>query len=91
MKCILVTTEHRGVFIGHATEDDIVASETTRRVRLTGAKMAIRFGTSRGVAELAATGPTKTTKVGAAADVLLHNVTAIFSVTPEAEAAWAAA
>ena len=88
MKFILVTTQHRGVFAGLATEEAVNASSETRRIKLAGAKMAIRFGCTRGVMELAHTGPTVNSRIGAPADVELHNVTAIFACTEAATAAW---
>ncbi len=88
MQFVLVCTQHRGVFAGHASPEDLAEQSSTRRLKLAGAKMAIRFGTTRGVAELAATGPTEATKVGAPADVELHNVTAVFKCSEAAAAAW---
>ena len=79
---VLICTEYRGVFFGYATD----TSETT--VQLTGAKMAIYWGTTKGVMELAHTGPTSKSKIGAPADVMLRGVTSVFEVTKEAESAW---
>lgn len=85
---VIVTTEHRGVFAGYATAEALEGQETSRRIKLRGAKMAIRFGCDRGVLQLAATGPTANSKIGAASDVMLHNVTAVFTVSEAARAAW---
>jgi hypothetical protein len=51
--------------------------------------MAIYWGTTRGVMELAATGPTASSKVSAAADIELRDITAVFEVTREAAQRWA--
>ena len=56
---VIVCTEHRGVFFGHAEDT------TGDVIHLTGAKMAIYFGTTRGVMELAQTGPTPKSKISA--------------------------
>ncbi len=79
---VIVCTEHRGVFFGHA-EDTSGCS-----IHLTGAKMAIRFGTTRGVMELAETGPTELSKISAPADIEVRKVTAVFEVTAEAAEKW---
>jgi len=70
------------VFFGYA---DDTSGDT---VKLRDAKMAIRFGTTRGVMELANTGPTKNSKISMPADILLHKVTSVMDVTPAAEEAW---
>lgn len=89
MKAILVTTEYRGVFYGLVDEN---ADLTEKTISLIGARCAIRFGTQHGVAELAATGPTKDSKIGSRADLIaLHGVTAIWSVTDAAREKWEAA
>lgn len=82
---IIVCTEHRGVFFGYAT--DTKGSE----IDLKNARMAIRFGTTRGVMQLAETGPTESSKISARADIEVRKVTAVFEVTAEAAKAWEAA
>ena len=80
---VIVCTEHRGVFFGYAT--DISGDD----VPLKRARMAIYFGTTRGVMELAETGPTSKSKISARADIpRLPKVTAVFDVTPEAVQKW---
>ena len=79
---VIVTTKHRGVFFGYA-------SDTRGEViDLTGAKMAIYWGTMRGLHQLAETGPTSSSKISAPADVQLRDVTAVFEVTPAAAEVW---
>ena len=86
MKQILVTTQHRGVFGGEVEDDQDLNART---MPLRQARMAIRWGTTRGVMELADTGPTKDSFLSAAADIpALHDITAVFVITPEAWAKW---
>lgn len=84
LRPVIVCTEYRGVFFGHAadTSGDVI--------QLMGARMAIRWGTTKGVAELAHTGPTSSSKLGAPADMELRKVTAVIEVTTEAAKAWEA-
>jgi len=82
---VIVTTEHRGVFFGYA--------EDTRgtTIDLKKARMAIRFGTTRGIMELCETGPTSSSKVSARADLEVRKITAVFEVSEAAVKAWEAA
>lgn len=82
---VIVCTEHRGVFFGYA--DDTSGNS----IQLKRARMAIAFGTTRGVMELAETGPTTRSKVSARADLDVRKVTAVFEVTPAAAEKWEAA
>jgi hypothetical protein len=82
---VIVCTEHRGVFFGYASD---TAGET---IHLKRARMAIYFGTTRGVMELAETGPTEKSKISARADIELRKVTAVFEVSCEAAMKWEAA
>ena len=82
---VIVCTEHRGVFFGYA--DDTKGSV----IDLKRARMAIAFGTTRGVMELAETGPTSRSKISARADIEIRKVTAVFEVTPAAAEKWEAA
>ena len=86
MKPVLVTTAHRGVFAGLVDDDHDM---TLRDFPLKSARMAIYWGTTLGVMQLAATGPTEKSRISAEADVpMLHDVTAVFAITPEAWEAW---
>lgn len=85
-KPVIICTEHRGVFYGQAP-DNVSVDDTT--VTLSGARMAIYWGTTRGLFELAHTGPTSKSQISAPADVQLNKVTAVIDVTPEAAEAWA--
>ena len=79
---VIVTTEHRGVFFGYATDT------SGDRIHLKRARMAIYWGTTRGLMELCETGPTAKSRLSARADLEARKVTAVFDVTPEAAKAW---
>ena len=82
---VIVCTSHKGVFFGYAadTSGDVI--------HLKDARMAIRFGTTKGVMQLAETGPTSSSKISARADIEVRGITAVFEVTPAALAEWEAA
>lgn len=88
-KPILVTTAHRGVFAGLVPADTDLGAKT---LALKDARMAIYWGTTKGVMELAETGPTSKSKISAKADIpVLHDVTAVFEISDAAWAKWVAA
>lgn len=82
---VIVCTEYRGVFFGYAedTKGDVI--------NLKRARCAIYWGTTKGFMELAQTGPTENSRIGAPADIELRKVTAVVEVSPKAEAAWSKA
>jgi len=82
---VIVCTEHRGVFFGYATDT------SGNEINLRAARMAIAFGTTRGVMQLAETGPTSSSKISARADIDVRKVTAVFEVTDAAAKEWEAA
>ena len=82
---VIVTTSHRGVFFGFARD---VGGD---QIFLRDAKMAIYFGTSKGLHQLAHTGPTSSSRISAPADVTLRDITAVYRVTEKAKNAWVAA
>jgi len=82
---VLVTTIHRGVFFGYATDT------TGETIKLRAAKMAIYWGTTRGVQELAHSGPTAKSRVSLPSDIEVRGVTMVSEVTPEAAKKWEAA
>ena len=83
---VVVTTVHRGVFCGELPDDQDISAKA---MPLHNARMAIYWGTTRGVMELAETGPTDKSRISARADIpMLHDITAIFAVTPEAWNKW---
>jgi hypothetical protein len=79
---VIVCTEYKGVFFGYASD---TGGDT---IKLRGAKMAIYWGTTRGVMELASTGPTDKSKISAPADIEVRKVTAVFEVEKAAEEKW---
>lgn len=82
---VIVCTEFRGVFFGYAedTSGDVI--------HLKRARMTVSFGTTRGVMELAETGPTTRSKISARADIEVRKVTSIFEVTQSAADKWESA
>ena len=83
---VLVTTKHRGVFAGLIPQgQDLHATS----MPLNAARMAIRWGTTKGLMELCHTGPTGASKISAPADIsMLHDITAVMGITNEAWAKW---
>lgn len=82
---VIVCTEHRGVFFGYSM------NTSGDPINLQKARMAIYWGTTRGIMELAETGPTAKSKISARADIEVRKITAIFEVTEAAAKAWEAA
>lgn len=86
MKPVLITTEYRGVFAGLIPDDQDL---TVRSMPLKSAKMAIYWGTTKGVMQLCESGPTANSKISAVADIsMLHSITGVFTISPEAWAKW---
>lgn len=84
LRPVIVCTEFRGVFFG-------MAEDTTRdTIRLKDARMAIHWGTTKGVMQLAETGLTPASKISAKADIEVRKVTAVFEVSEAAAQAWGA-
>ena len=79
---VIICTEFRGVFFGYANDT------SGDRIFLKRARMAIYWGTTRGIMQLAETGPTTKSKISARADIEIRKVTAVFDVTEKAVAAW---
>ncbi len=83
---VMITTSHRGVFFGYATDTD---GET---IILKRARLCLYWSADcKGFMGLAATGPTKGCRIGPAADITLRNITSVLEVTPVAVTAWEAA
>ena len=85
LRPVIITTEHRGVFFGYAGDT------TGSVIDLQNARMAIRFGTTKGLMQLAETGPTPSSKISARANLQIRKITAVFEVTDKAAQAWEAA
>lgn len=87
MKNVLITTQHRGVFFAQIDENADLTQKTLTNLK--NCRMAIYWGTTKGVMELAHEGPNKNSKIGAPADVdVMHDVTAVFNVTDKAAEKW---
>ncbi len=85
-KPVLITTAHRGVFAGLIPDTQDL---TAQSMPLKSAKMAIYWGTTKGVMQLCETGPTANSKISAKADIpMLHAITGVFDITPAAWAVW---
>lgn len=82
MKNILITTQHRGVFLARANDNaDLTARSLTD---LSDVIMVINWRNEKGVQGIAADGPANC-KLSAITDaVVIHDVTAVFSVTDQA-------
>lgn len=79
---VIVTTKYGGVFFGYARDT------SGKRILLEDARMAIYFGTTQGLFELADTGLTKESRPSAPATIELRGITAVLEVTKEAETKW---
>ena len=82
---VIICTEHKGIFFGYAAD---TSGDT---VTLKRARMAIYWGTTRGVMELAETGPTPKSRISARADIELRKVSAVFEVAAAAVEMWESA
>lgn len=82
-RAVLVTTAHRGVFFGYATE---TGGST---IKLRAARLCVYWSTDlRGFMGLASHGPNSNCKIGPAADIELRDITSVSEVTPEAADRW---
>lgn len=82
-RAVLVTTAHRGVFFGYATKTD---GDT---INLRAARNCIYWSADvKGFLGLAANGPSKSCRVGPAADLELRAITSVSEVTPAAAQKW---
>ncbi len=83
---VLVTTAHRGVFFGYATE---TGGPT---IKLRAARNCLYWPTvNKGFLGLASIGPVSGARVGPAADIELRDITCVAECTSEAAKAWEAA
>jgi len=80
---VLVTTSHKGVFFGYATETDGATIELKR------ARLCVYWSADlRGFMGLASHGPSKSCKIGPACDITLRDITSVTECTPVAVEAW---
>lgn len=83
---VVVTTTHRGVFFGYAGDTD------GEQIVLEKARLCLYWSSDvRGFMGLASTGPSKSCRIGPAANITLRNITAVLEATPEAVKAWESA
>lgn len=84
-QAVVVTTKHRGVFFGYA---DYPAKGD--KIVLEKARMCIYWSADvKGVLGLAATGPSKSCRVGPPVpEITINAVTAIAKASPESISAW---
>lgn len=83
---VLVTTAHKGVFFGYATD---TSGET---IKLRSARCAVYWPAgAKGFLGLASDGPPSGSKIGPAADLELRNITSVAECTEKAMKAWEAA
>lgn len=82
-RAVLVTTAHRGVFFGYATDTE----GTT--IKLRAGRLCVYWTTDlRGFMGLASHGPSKGCKIGPAADIELRDITSVSEVSPAAIERW---
>jgi hypothetical protein len=82
-RAVLVTTSHRGVFFGYATDTN------GESIQLRAARLAVYWTADlRGFMGLASNGPGKGCKIGPPADIELRGITSVTAVTPEAVQKW---
>ncbi|NBW22758.1 MAG: hypothetical protein EBR82_83915 [Caulobacteraceae bacterium] len=82
-RAVLVTTAHRGVFFGYATD---VSGET---IKLKRARNALYWPASnKGFLGLASIGPQEGSRIGPAADIELRNITCVAECSDAAVAVW---
>jgi hypothetical protein len=85
-RAVIVTTSHRGVFFGYATD---TSGDT---IKLKRARNCVYWSSDcKGFMGLASQGPTEACRIGPAADIELRNVTAVLEVTADAAARWESA
>lgn len=82
-RAVVVTTVHKGVFFGYATNTD---GDT---IKLRDSRLAVYWiNDLHGFMGLASHGPRKGCKIGPPCDIELRNITAVLEVSPAAEKAW---
>ena len=82
-RAVLVTTAHRGVFFGYATDTH---GET---IKLRAARLCVYWiADLHGFMGLASHGPRKGCKIGPPVDIELRSITSVTEVSPEAVENW---
>ena len=83
-RAVIVCTDRKSVYFGYTT-DPFVPGGT---MRLRASRQCIRWGTTAGVPQLAATGPTSRSLLGAEVDLTTGGLVVEYSVTPQALEVW---
>lgn len=82
-RAVLVTTAHKGIFFGFATD----TSGST--IKLRAARLCVYWSSDmQGFMGLASKGPTRNCRIGPAADIEVRDITAVVEVSPEAATKW---
>ena len=82
-RAVVVTTQHRGVFFGYASDTEGAI------IKLRAARNCLYWSTDvKGFMGLAATGPTKSCRIGPAVDFELRDITSVIACSPDAVTAW---
>jgi hypothetical protein len=82
-KAVLVTTVHKGVFFGYATDTEGAI------IKLRSARCCVYWPTeNKGFLGLAAEGPKSGARVGPPANIELRDITCVAECTPKAVEAW---
>lgn len=85
-RAVLVTTAHKGVFFGNATD----TSGAT--IKLRAARLCVYWSSDlHGFMGLASHGPNGNCRIGPPADIEVRDITAVVEVTPDAAKKWEAA
>ena len=93
-RAVVISTEHRGVFFGYASDDAIAAWEkdTTASVKLDRCRMCLYWPASqRGFPGLVFDGPKEGARVSPAATLTLAGITSIGDATPASIDRWESA
>ena len=86
---VMVTTSHRGVFFGYASEKELAKVPTTKALNLRRCRNCISWPSSnKGFIGLASMGPVADARVGPAADLLVLDITSVGECSEEATKAW---
>jgi hypothetical protein len=82
-RAVLVTTAHKGVFFGYAT------NTKGPTIELRAARLCVYWSTDlRGFMGLASHGPSSSCRIGPPADIELRDITSVVEVSPEAITKW---
>ena len=85
-RAVLVTTSHKGVFFGYASNTDGAT------IKLRAARLCVYWSADlRGFMGLASAGPNENCKIGPAADIELRDITSVVEVSTKAAKKWEAA